>query len=319
MKKLLKPEVSLKALIIGVSVYANLPTLKFCKNDGKQLAKVLSKNSLGYKITKLIGKVNREDMRSAIRRFFLSEEETGSKDTLLLYFSGHGIMDKFGHYYFASTEVDPFDPGDKGFAFNELEQCMEDTISNRIVTILDCCHSGAIDLRGRLLKKGGKEAAAKSAAQAAQAIRKKAEAVRKNARSGKGIAILSACLDSQEAESTTKRDYSIFTYYLLEGLSGLDNEYIDPNGNITAFSLGDRIFYKVTNHEPKSERPKQIPIIKAGLSGDIILAHYPDKVKQEKEVTGHETETLLKLLWQGNIAEFNKKRETGLLKISRSS
>jgi uncharacterized caspase-like protein len=112
---------------------------------------------------------------------------------------------------------------------------MQDTISNRIVAILDCCHSGAIELRGKRKKKGIQEAAEKSAAQAAQAINKKAEAVGKTIRkirSGKGIVILSACLDSQETESTTKGDASIFTKYLVQGLGGIDNEYVDNSAPI---------------------------------------------------------------------------------------
>jgi uncharacterized protein YjbI with pentapeptide repeats len=266
----------------------------------------LSSNSLGYEITKLVGKVSWIDLRTAVRRFFLSEENIGSKDTLLFYFSGHGIMDRHGHYYLASSELDPSDPGDKGFDFDELEKYMQDTISNRIVAILDCCHSGAIELRGKRKKKGIQEASEKSAAQAAQAINKKAEAVGntiRKIRSGKGIVIFSACLDSQEAESTPTGDASIFTKYLVQGLGGIDNDYVDKNGNVTTSLLGNYVYDKVMSHEPKSERPKQIPITKTELSGDIILAHYPDKVKQE-EVNENEM-----LLQKGNVAEFNKKRE----------
>jgi uncharacterized caspase-like protein len=222
-----------KALVIGVSEYNKLyPPLKFVENDVYQMVNNLSTNSLGYEISKLVGKVSWIDLRTAVRRFFISEEKIGSKDTLLFYFSGHGIMDRHGHYYLASPELDPSDPGDKGFDFDELEKYMQDTISNRIVAILDCCHSGAIELQGKRKKKDIQEAAEKSAA---QAINKKAEAVGKTIRkirSGKGIVILSACLDSQETESTTKGNASIFTKYLVQGLGGIDNEYVDNSAPI---------------------------------------------------------------------------------------
>jgi uncharacterized caspase-like protein len=119
------------------------------------------------------------------------------------------------------------------------------TISNRIVAVLDCCHSGAIKLEGgRAIKKGDQETAA--AKSAVQSIRKGAEMVKKKLTSGKGIAILSACLGSQEAESTAQRDYSIFTYYLLQGLKALDNEYVDNYGNVTTSLLGNYVYDKVT-------------------------------------------------------------------------
>jgi len=77
---------------------------------------------------------------------------------------------------------------------------------------------------------------------------------------GKRKCILSACLDSQEAKAANK-DYSIFTHYLIKGLSDADGESIDKYGNVTTSQLGDYIYHKITNHEPQEERPKQIPII----------------------------------------------------------
>jgi hypothetical protein len=164
------------------------------------------------------------------------------------------------------------------------------------VTVLDCCYSGAAKLDDKRIGNGVSEEAAKIATQV----------IKKKMKSGKGKSILSACLDFQEAEKAANKEYSIFTYYLLEGLKGNDNEYIDKYGNVTISFLGNYIYDKVTNHEPREERPKQIPIIKTELSGDIILANYPDKVKKEKEVID-ENKALLKLLQRGNIAKFNKK------------
>jgi hypothetical protein len=118
--------------------------------------------------------------------------------------------------------------------------------------------SGALSSIG--LEKGGEENAKNAAA-----------AIRNKIRSGTGKCIISACLDTQEAESTVKGDLSIFTYYLLGGLSGLEAEYVDPYGNVTTHLLGQYVYDKITSL-PKSERPKQIPIIKTEISGDIILA-----------------------------------------------
>jgi hypothetical protein len=59
------------------------------------------------------------------------------------------------------------------------------------------------------------------------------------------LKLSTACLDSQEAESTTKRDYSIFTYYLLEGLKGTDIDYVDKNGNVTTSFLGYYVYDKL--------------------------------------------------------------------------
>ncbi|MGA9150392.1 MAG: caspase family protein [Candidatus Nitrosopolaris sp.] len=60
-----------KALVVGISDYTNLEKLDFCKNDGKEVYKVL--NSLGYEIsdkpTKFLSQMNLAE------NVFLSREE----------------------------------------------------------------------------------------------------------------------------------------------------------------------------------------------------------------------------------------------------
>ncbi|MFZ0329139.1 MAG: caspase family protein [Nitrososphaeraceae archaeon] len=92
--------------MISVSDYhdTKLEHLPFCENDGTRMFEVL--NSLGYEITdnkKLIGHVSEKDMREAIRDFFKTAKH---KDTLLLYYSGHGIPEIKGDLYLASSEID---------------------------------------------------------------------------------------------------------------------------------------------------------------------------------------------------------------------
>lgn len=266
-----------------------LLTLKFCENDVKEMAKVLGSDQLGYDVANLVGQVNSEEMRDAINNFF--RKDVSSKDTLLFYFSGHGVLNSSGDNYLASSETDL--DGGKGVWFNELDNLIEKYISRRKVIVLDCCYAGALGSIG--IKKGSEENAKKGAA-----------AIRNKIRSGTGKCILSACLDTQEAESTAKRDLSIFTHFLLEGLKGLEEGYVDRDGNVTTNLLGQYVFDKITSL-PKKEKPKQIPIIKTEQSGEIILATYPEKIRAERR--GISEKVLLELLKQGIIRDFNKMRE----------
>jgi hypothetical protein len=55
-----------KALVIGISDYTELERLDFCKNDGRNVLKILGR--IGYNISdknKLIGKVRIEKLRKA--------------------------------------------------------------------------------------------------------------------------------------------------------------------------------------------------------------------------------------------------------------
>ena len=73
-----------KALIIGISDYTdpNLPQLDFCKDDGRDMLKVL--DSIGYNIydkNKLIGRTKIENLRKSINNFF----KAGKPEDILLF------------------------------------------------------------------------------------------------------------------------------------------------------------------------------------------------------------------------------------------
>jgi hypothetical protein len=257
------------AIVISVSNYTNskLQPLSFCKNDGQKIYELL--NSLDYKIAdnhKLIGEVKYESMRDAIIDFF-TDVNIRASDTLLFYYSGHGIPDADGDIYFASSEIDPDAPYRKGFSFSELTKMVQRSVSIRIVTILDCCYSGAAKL-----SKGHEEDAAKLGI---ATIDNKAKILQQ----GEGKCLLAASQAAQEAYALREGDHSIFTYYLLEGLKG-NEKSVDAEGNITPYSLGSYIYRAILNL-PATKRPKQKPITKVEASGDIILASYPDLAKSK--------------------------------------
>jgi hypothetical protein len=260
-----------KALVISVSDYATaLQRLDFCKNDGKDTYELLK--SLGYKITdkhKLIGHVSYESMREAIIDFF-TDVNIRAEDTLLFYYSGHGIPDVDGDIYLASSEIDPDAPFIKGFSFNELTKMIQRSVSIRIVTVLDCCYSGAAKL-----SKGHEEDAAKLGT---AALDNKANVLEQ----GEGKCLLAASQAAQEAYALKEGDHSIFTYYLLQGLRG-NEKSVDSDGNITPYSLGNYIYRSILNL-PARKRPKQKPITKVEASGDIILASYPNLIKTKAAV-----------------------------------
>ena len=125
--------------------YTDLEKLDFCKNDGKEVYKVLS--SPGYAISdenKLVGEAKGEKLRDVIYDFF-DDRTNNPDDTLLFYYSGHGVPGlpgDEGDMYLAS-DTDAYRPYRRGFSFEELRKRMEDTISTKVVVILDCCSGSA--------------------------------------------------------------------------------------------------------------------------------------------------------------------------------
>ena len=217
--------------------------------------------SLGYEISedhKLTGQVSYETMRAAIKGFFV-DKNIKSKDTLLFYFSGHGVPEDNGEHYLATSEMNPEEPFDKGYSFEDLQRMINRSVSTRIVIILDCCYSGAAKAA-----KGG------SGEEEATLGR---EAINNRIRSGEGKCVLASSLSYQKSYATKEGGYSLFTHYLIGGLKG-NTDSVNNDGTVTPDSLGRYVYHKVTE-----KLPKQKPIRKVETSGDIILAEYPDLAK----------------------------------------
>jgi Caspase domain/Tetratricopeptide repeat len=251
-----------KALVVGISDYTNLQKLDFCRNDGKEVYEVLT--SLGYGITdknKLIGKAVGAKVKDTIYDFF-DDKTDNPDDTLLFYYSGHGVPGDDGNIYLASSDTDPDKPYRRGFSFEELRMRMQNTIPTRVVVILDCCYSGSAKI-----SKGSEDDAAKMGTIILEEKSRKLP-------EGQGKYILSSSQSHQEAYALTTGEHSIFTFYLLKGLTG-NTESIDSEGNVTPQSLGNYVIRAIMSL-PLDERPKQRPMLKTEESGNVILASYPD-------------------------------------------
>ena len=114
---------------------------------------------------------------------------------------------------------------------------------------------------------------------AANAGRKALEEKSRVLESGEGRCILAASLAYQKAFENAQKNHSLFTYYLLEGLSG---QAVNNDGNVTPDSLGKYAYDEIMSLPPE-QIPMQRPIRKGQQSGEIILASYP-KLTQRKTV-----------------------------------
>ena len=237
-----------RALVIGISDYDDLEPLKFCKNDGVAMLDILS--SLGYQInnsSNLIGYVTWQNMRDGIINFF-TDSRVKPTDTLLFYYSGHGVPDEYGDMYFATSEIDHNIPYRRGYSFNELAKMVQRTVSTRIVVILDCCYSGSANL---------------SKGQEDDVARLGTAAIDRGSRilQGEGRCILAASQALQEAYILEEKNHSLFTYYLLQGLQGKESEVFDQHGNITVDTLSSYVYNRIMSL-PLEKRPKQKPLRK---------------------------------------------------------
>ncbi|MFJ9699654.1 protein kinase domain-containing protein [Streptomyces fradiae] len=228
-----------RAICIGIDEYEGEARLDLCVADATEVADYLRQPEYGFDVELL---ANQEANLPNIRRALLSvmNEEL---EFFLLYFSGHGMV----------TELDAFlvtidyQPLAEGVSLADLARYTEKISRNtkHCLTILDCCHSGA----GQF----GQSRQLVTPEEIDRGIPARTES----------RSLLAACRPEQVAIEDSRYGHGLFTYMLLEGLSG---DAADPHGNITVGGLSDFI-----DRNLEAMGAEQIAVMKGDSAGRVIL------------------------------------------------
>lgn len=127
------------ALIIGINDYKYLPKLQTAVNDAKALADVLEKN-YGFNV-KLLTNPNRTDI---ISYFSYLRRTMTSKDNLLIYYAGHGWLDKQAEEGYW-LPVDATQDNEANWVSNAtITSNIRALSAKHIMVIADSCYSGSL-------------------------------------------------------------------------------------------------------------------------------------------------------------------------------
>ncbi len=127
------------ALVIGNNNYTQYPKLATPMNDAKTVADVLSQQ-YGYKTTTVMN-ANRYALLAALNRL---SQKLSNKDNLLIYYAGHGELDKeklLG--YWLPVDSDPKDKR-KWIPNTAITDLINALPAKRVLVIADSCYSGAL-------------------------------------------------------------------------------------------------------------------------------------------------------------------------------
>ncbi|UWQ78395.1 caspase family protein [Leisingera sp. S132] len=106
------PQISRRALVIGVDGYQNLAALQKARNDAQAVSSTLA--ALGFDVTTLYD-ASRRDINSAVSTF-ANRIEPG--DEVLFYFAGHGV-EVDGRNYLLPSDVPVVNFGDESYLTGE--------------------------------------------------------------------------------------------------------------------------------------------------------------------------------------------------------
>lgn len=224
--------VKIYAVVVGVSRYTAMPSLKFTDDDALRFYSFLRSPEGGglpdEQIAVLIDEAaTREQVLRTMRQFFLKAD---ANDVVLFYFSGHGLEGCF--------LPSDFDGYNNKLRHDEIKNIFMQSKAKHKLCIADACHSGTLNYG--LAAKGPAPVSVQKYYQAFED-------------SYGGVALLM----SSKAEELSLEDHGlrqgVFTYYLLRGLNGAANANSDQI--VTIRELFNYVYVKVREYTTNVQTP----------------------------------------------------------------
>ena len=243
------------ALLVGVNRYIDpaIPLLRFCVNDVLALQRTLK--ALGYTVIALHDDSpeerllpTRDNVEAELARLC---HVAGRDDLLLVHFACHGKLVK-GQPVLITRETRKPTLAKKALPLAEVERQMRDSKARRLVLTLDACHTG-VEI-GRDLADP--------------------EFIRNAYELAEGFALIAASTSQQVAQEWDEQEHGVFTYYLLEGLSGQADRA--GKGFVTVDDLKTHVLDCLRRWNVEHGGLLQEPTARTEGLGDIILADYRD-------------------------------------------
>ncbi len=261
------------ALIIGIEDYQDpdIVDLRYSVDDAKALYEVLTDPERGGFDPNCVLlltddaqdpslKPTQRNILRALRNWL---RQTKPEDTVLFYFSGHGIADDRGRNYLVARDSSLDLLEDTAISMSRLNELLSDervVRAKKIVVILDSCHSGArVGARGI----GG-------LGQILDPLFTNAE----------GRVTLASCSIDEQSFEDPQKGHGVFTYYLVDGLRGKAD--IDLDGIVSATEVSNYVFNAVREWAWRHGK-RQTPRRQANVAGEIWLSRDPDVLIRKLE------------------------------------
>lgn len=241
-------EAKLWILLVGVNEYQDksLPSLRYPALDCQGLGEALSKATQGFPNKEVIvhhdfaaQRPTLEIVRKSLQQIV---SRSKSDDSIVLYFSGHGILEpntQQAVLCLADTRKDNL--LSTGLGMQELLQILGATYANQRLVCLDTCHSGDM----RLVENSGRARDANIPETLPNPTTQMMDVLRQCASQSKGFCALLSCDQGQKSWEFPELGHGVFTYYLMRGLLG---EAADSHGLIEADGLYKYVYRQTVQY-----------------------------------------------------------------------
>lgn len=223
------------ALLIGIGDYLYTRPLLKTMNDAKDLYDALLKNGFPKNNIQLL--LDKEATKAAINtKLDYLARQANVNDTVIIFFSGHGMQFVGGFSpgeYLCPVEAALDHAKDTCISSEEFANALRTIKSERLVVLLDSCHSGGIGQPKdpELQVKVGLT-----------------DTTYSNFSKGKGRVIIASCKPDEVSWELPEMPNGLFTHYLLKGLYG---EAAQSDGTVSYIDLFGYISRNVPLHTPQ--------------------------------------------------------------------
>ncbi len=217
------------AVIIGISNYADqkIPGLNYCVDDAELLVERLAEQCdyAPEKILLLTEHQTKPHLRPTSRNLkqvvkgWVNQSQEG--DTVLVFFSGHGFLDRQGRGFLATEDCDPSKLEETALRIEDLREILRQSKAKQKLLVLDCCHAGA--------KKGAVSEKIDSLE------RPSSEELGASFASAEGLITLASCRKQESSFEWKAVNHGIFTWFLANGIAGMADS--DKNGLVDSDEL----------------------------------------------------------------------------------
>ncbi len=230
------------AVVIGVSSYEHMQTLKYSDDDAYKIYAFLKSpqgGSLKDSNIKVLVDDNatRENILGELSRTF---SKAGPNDLVMMYFSGHGLKGSF-------LPID-YDGSNNKVFHHEITEILENSPAKFKLCMADACHSGSL-----YTEKGGFSSAFESY-------------YKSLAQSKPGMALIMSSKSEETSLESNNLRQGVFSHFLLRGLKGEADDNKDKS--VVLQELFDFICHNVKEYTSK----RQSPIIRGDYDPQMVIA-----------------------------------------------
>jgi WD40 repeat protein len=267
--KILRPR--LYVAVISVSEYSNTAmNLKYARKDGQDLIAMFKRSGWFDKVM-IDTLYDRRAIRENILKLREKFTQTTVDDHVIVFVSGHGLLDDNLDFYFATHDIDFKNPASGGLRYEELEGLLDGIPARKKLLLMDACHSGEVDKSRIKVTQPVMAVSNNQKGMIAEytypvdvqqehykiGITTSFELMQElfaNLSKGSGAVVISAAAGNSFALESDEWRNGVFTYALLNGLKSGSADR-NRNGKITVSELKDFVSEEVERLTKGAQKP----------------------------------------------------------------